>query len=294
MASVAKRAKQDFSQTLYEHLKCHICESRLRAGKHRWYRCTQAHIICQDCREVKEKTNCSCTELIPLEFCKAIEALLNQDKMQFKCENLARGCQESSDEENMIFHQTECIFRTVNCPHPVCKSQEPFHELLDHMKTNENCRAKLERFGKKIDCSLTFDFDFVCDFYFAKGHLLVQITVDKTVFFSVMRIQDGVLHHWIQIYGSPSEAKNYSYTLEYYNDTKTPKVTLSFSDQVVSIDETFDKIIENGKCLAIPRKLFEKRFLTDENKFKFSIEIRNLKEEFKDENVESGVSDVDE
>merc|ERR1712062_168161 len=97
------------------------------------------------------------------------------------------------------------------------------------------------------------------------------------------------LHHWIQIYGSPSEAKNYSYTLEYYNDTKTPKVALSITDQVVSIDETFDKIIEKGKCLAISRKLFEKRFLTE-----FSIEIRNLKEEFKDENVESGVSDVDE
>ena len=55
MASVAKRAKQDFSQTLYEHLKCHICESRLRAGKHRWYRCTQAHMICQDCTVGKSK-----------------------------------------------------------------------------------------------------------------------------------------------------------------------------------------------------------------------------------------------
>ena len=252
MASVAKGAKQDFSQTsqtLYEQLKCHICESHLRAGKHRWYRCTQAHMICQDCREVKEKTNCSCTKFIPLEFCKVIEALLNQDKMQFKCENLARGCQESSDEENMIFHQIECIYRTVNCPHPVCRSQEPFYELLDHMKTKKNCRAKLERFDKKIVCSLTFDFDF--DF----AHLLVQITVDKTVFFSVMRIQDDVLHHWVQIYGSPSEAKNYSYTLEYNNDTKTPKVTLSFSDQVVSIDETFDKIIEKGKCLAISRQM---------------------------------------
>ena len=154
------------------------------------------------------------------------------------------------------------------------------------MKTKKKCRAKIELFlfGAKNDCSVT-----------VRGYRApVQITVDKKVFFSVVWILDGVLHHWIQIYGSPSEAKNYSYTLEYYNDTKTPKVTLSFSDQVVSIDETFDKIIENGKCLAIPRKLFEKRFLTDENKFKFSIEIRNLKEEFKDENIESGVSDVDE
>ena len=286
MASVAKRAKQDFSQTLYEHLKCHICESRLRAGKHRWYRCTQAHMICQDCREVKGKTNCSCTEFIPLEFCKVIEALLNQDKMQFKCENLARGCQESSDEENMIFHQIECIYRTVNCPDPVCRSQEPFYELLDHMKTKKKCRAKIELFGAKNDCSVT-----------VRGYRApVQITVDKKVFFSFVWILDGVLHHWIQIYGSPSEAKNYSYTLEYYNDTKTPKVTNTFSDQVVSIDETADSITENGNCFSISRKVLENKFIQEQDtaNFKFSVKIRNLKEEVKDENVESGVSDVDE
>ena len=78
--------------------------------------------------------------------------------------------------------------------------------------------------------------------------------------------------------------------MEYYNDTQTPKVTCSFSDQVVSIDETID----NAECLAISRKLFEKQFLLQNDKFKFSIKIRNLKEEVKDENVESGVSDVDE
>ena len=82
--------------------------------------------------------------------------------------------------------------------------------------------------------------------------------------------------------------------MEYYNDTKTPKVTNSFSDQVVSIDETSVSIIENGNCLTISRKTFENKFLSKDDKFKFSVKIRNLKEEVKDENVESGVSDVDE
>ena len=82
--------------------------------------------------------------------------------------------------------------------------------------------------------------------------------------------------------------------MEYYNDTQTPKVTCSFSDQVVSIDETIDLVIDKAECLAISRKLFEKQFLLQNDKFKFSVKIRNLKEEVKYENVESGVSDVDE
>ena len=43
------------------------------------------------------------------------------------------------------------------------------------------------------------------------------------------------------------------------------------------------------------RKLFENHFLQEGGKFNFWLEIRNLKEEVNDENVESGVcDDVDE
>ena len=84
--------------------------------------------------------------------------------------------------------------------------------------------------------------------------------------------------------------------MEYYNDTKTPRVTCSFSNQVVPIDETAGSIIENGNCFAISRKLLEKNLFRNRTLpiFKFSVKITNLKEEVKDENVESGVSDVDE
>ena len=136
MASEAKRAKQDFSQTLNEQLKCHICGSRVKAGKHRWYKCAKYHLVCQDCKEVKERTSCSCTRYIPDVYCKVIEALLNADKVQFKCENHTRGCQENMEKEDMIFHQSECIYRLVKCPGKNCRFQVSvlFHELIEHMK----------------------------------------------------------------------------------------------------------------------------------------------------------------
>ena len=45
--------------------------------------------------------------------------------------------------------------------------------------------------------------------------------------------------------------------------------------------------------MAISRKLFENKFVLTDDSFKFSVKIRNLKEEAKDEKVESGVSDND-
>ena len=287
---MATESGQDFSQTLYEKLECYICKSRLRAGKHHWYRCTEDHRICQDCREVEEKKNCSCTKFIPLKYCEVIEALLSLDKMQFKCENLSRGCQESSDKENMILHQTECIYRLVRCPCITCKSKAPapFHELLDHMKPD--CLLKNDLHGFYNE----HVYDYNVKSCAAAAYRPKKITAENKIFFSVIRIKDGMLYHWIHFYGSPIEAKNYFYTLEYYNDAKTPKVTCSFSDQVVPIDETADTIIEKVNCLAISRKQFENKFVTTDDKFKISVKIRNLKEEVKDENVESGVSDVDE
>ena len=120
MASVVKYAKNDFSNVLHEELKCIICDNGVIAGKHRWYKCMQGHTVCQDCKEVKGMKKC-CSPFIPGGHCKMTESLLNVDKMQFKCENLSRGCGEELEKESMIFHQTECIYRLVKCPGKDCK-----------------------------------------------------------------------------------------------------------------------------------------------------------------------------
>ena len=289
---------QDFSQILHEQLLCYICESGLKAGKHHWYRCTQGHMVCHDCKEIKEKKNCSCKKPLLSEPCTLIKALLRVNKMEFKCENFTRGCQKLLDAENMTFHHAECLYRLVRCPRPTtrssCESKIPFHELLDHMKPfcllGEGCYGLYNEFA----------YDFVREGVDGGHFLPKKIVAENKIFFSTIKRMGGVVYHWIHFYGSPIEAKNYSYTLEYYNDTKTPKVTCSFSDQVVSIDETVDSIIESGNCFSISRKVLKNKFFQqkdeEKDKFlvKFSIKIGNLKEEVKDENVESGVSDIDE
>ena len=145
MASAAKHAKTDFCNVLHEELKCFICENGVIAGKHRWYKCMQGHMVCQDCKEVRGKNAWACSCKFPFVqggHCKMTESLLNLDKMQFKCENLSRGCQEKLEKESMIFHQTECIYRLVKCPGKDCKFEVSvlFHELIEHMKMKKESK----------------------------------------------------------------------------------------------------------------------------------------------------------
>ena len=292
MASAAADL-QDFSQVFYEQLKCFICDNRLKAGKDRWYRCYTSHLVCQDCTEVQERKNCSCGKLIGNYYCKVIEAALKVDKMRFKCENLNRGCKKTSNKEDMIFHQTECIYRLVKCPRIDCKSSLIFHELMDHMK---KCECIIEDhhyyikdtfFGQEMESSSNYGSgkeDGAWD--------PIRLEIDQKVFLVMATIENGVFYHWIYFVGSPSEAKNFEYTIDY---SKSSPIC-SHSDFVISINETSDSVIKNGKCFGASSIYFQEKF-TDQNnsgRYIYSFKIKNLKEEAKDDNVESGISDTDE
>ena len=117
------------------------------------------------------------------------------------------------------------------------------------------------------------------------GMVPLKIEMDDKVFLFVGTsvVESEKKYFWVQFLGSPNEAKNYSYTLE-YKGKKSP-----------TDDETSDSIIQSQKC----NEYFFKNFVClgkDELhcwKFCVEVKIRNLKEEAMDENqnVKSGVSD---
>ena len=303
VVSEAKRAKKDLNQILIEQLKCYACKNGVKAGKHRWYTCSLAHKICQECKEIKHMIRCPCslTNIVSSEYCKMTEALLTADKMQFECENLSRGCQVKLGEENMIYHQAECIHRLVTCPQINCLSKVPFHELLGHMRivapfgpSHGQVVKHSGDLGKIIEGPTQ---DKMPDFFMTFGFHFnpKEIDISEVGTFVVVGQADAhVLYHWIYFVGSAHEAKNFYYTFEYKNREKTPQGAFcSYSNQVIPIDESASSIIENGKCIGIPRKLLFKQFVQENGLFEFSVKIRNLKEEAKDDNVESGISDND-
>ena len=284
-------AAQDFSQVIYDLVKCFICQGHVKAGKPQWFHCTRAHAICPDCKEGRSACP-ACHGYIRNGHSRMLEALLNLDKMLFKCENLIRGCREIKDRQPMILHQTECIYRLVNCPSYACKSKVPFGQVLEHMKENKDFRAEV--IGNML-------FQVKEDFFLPKILSLTtypnfrptMIDLESKVFFSVMKVQNDVFYHWISFVGSVSEAKNYAFDLEYTDEESA--TSLRYTGQAISIDETAGSIVRNGKCLGISRALFEAKFIDDNRNFRYSLTIRNLKEEAKDDdNMESGISDTNE
>ena len=93
------------------------------------------------------------------------------------------------------------------------------------------------------------------------------------------------MYRWIYLLGSPDEAKNFYCHISCKNIAKGAKIT--YFDQVRSVDEDYETIIDNGDAFII------KRTFNDKEKSEISYELRNMKEEAKDKNYESGIDDSD-
>jgi len=93
------------------------------------------------------------------------------------------------------------------------------------------------------------------------------------------------IYQWVHFIGSPKEAKNYTYTLEYYGNDDTTSI---FTGQVIPVDEDYESIVSNYnsfKCFKIDFAQFASQFIKDKQ-IKYSIMIRNLKDKNANEEVE--------
>ena len=96
-----------------------------------------------------------------------------------------------------------------------------------------------------------------------------------------------MIYSWVYIYGSVKEAQHFSYTLKLFGS----KATTTFEGKVAAIDESFESLKKSGKCFTLLHDALVSQFLDENSTYEGSVEIRNLKEQVKDENYESGISD---
>jgi len=274
---------EDLNKTVTDmrnDLNCQICGNTPRPGKTQWFRCLKLHQICQDCQSKNEK--CSCGEPISKEHCKIIEKLLSTKRMKLNCKNTKNGCREVLADFALKDHESECFYREIplydggkaifknfvgevipkypEVKHPISRNQgsQPYTEANDSYKT-----ILRFQFGMKTFISLHY--------------LWSPLTIYAVVY----------------IVGSPEEAKHFSFTLKYFGQ----KSYITFGGQVMSVDETIDSVMKtkgmDGKVFHTDRRYFEKMFVNKDGKFEYSLEVKNLKEEAKDDNYESGISDDD-
>ena len=277
------------SKVLHERLKCQICEDTLTVGNYCWYKCSVNvnHEVCQDCKENNKKC---CDSKVSKEHCKVTEELLMSETMQFKCVFEYYGCQVVSTESVMEVHMIECIYRPVLCP-AACQEFVPICELLQHLKEKNEivCDDKVN--PKKITFTET-EFEGSEQFSLAIREILFD---SKTFFLHVVfNEKSKLLVCFVSMFGSlmeQNEAENYYYTLEFHGIDPNTKST--YSAPVNSLYDT-DVTIFSKKCFTFGLKPFKSQFVDENRTFEYSVKIRNMKAEAKDEFEESGVSDNNE
>ena len=109
------------------------------------------------------------------------------------------------------------------------------------------------------------------------------------VFFTSGCIENDTFYLWCCLLGSSDEAKKYSGS---YSVTNQIGQEFIYKGPVSTLDDKSDDIITSGSLLGI-RINAAKRSLNDKKELEVKITIRNLKEEAKDDDMESGVSNDD-
>ena len=181
-----------------------------------------------------------------------------------------------------------CIYRLIECPKLHCETKVPYHGIFEHIRSDEV-------FEQEYDLDMTNEILFekiLPNEKLGEVEFDVQFKIyfDENVFVFSAWAEDKRLDCWLQMVGSEYDAKNYYYSLKFHGID--PYASTTFTAQVIPIDETQDSILEKDLQYDIRWKRFKKYYVDKSGKFQISINIRNMKEEAKDEETfESGISD---
>ena len=113
------------------------------------------------------------------------------------------------------------------------------------------------------------------------------IAFNKT-FFEVGIVENNYMYRWVYFLGLPDQAEYHYFQVTLQKDSgeklKSPEI------QVRSLVEDQEQSIAN-EAYSIAMKAIQ-RFVSENNgKVKYSIKLRSLKDEAKDEDEESGIDD---
>jgi hypothetical protein len=181
--------------------------------------------------------------------------------------------------ESLLYHEVECQFRGIFCPFEQCQKEVPyivFKNLDDHLTEyhkdilSENT-SYIESYFKNFSSWSTPS--------------PTKLVLNNAQFFLVMAREKwpkGRFYIWVYYYGSPEEAKNYHCSIKLFGDGEE----FIYNGPPRSLDESKDQIIGEDHALSLGfcRVPCEKTL-------KYSVKISCPKDEAKDEDVESGISD---
>merc|ERR1712062_814747 len=198
------------------------------------------------------------------------------------CKYKSYGCQEILMKEDMINHEQVCVYRPICCAICNCAGYT-YHGLMEHVTQVHKGLDVIEQKKFIIINSKMGALN-------SQKLAITRISAFDFTFFEVGTITNQFMFKWIYILGDPDVAKNFYYHVKIKNASG---VELIFNDQVRSLSEYYTDITKSFKAFFLPIARV-KEFMDDNSQMVFEYQIRNMKEEAKDDNEESGISDSDE
>ena len=108
-------------------------------------------------------------------------------------------------------------------------------------------------------------------------------------FFDVSNVQNNAIYKWIYVLALPHEAKKFQVHVTIKN--AMGETVNDYYEQARSMVESHDLIIEDERCFSLGIKKAKRYAMKDTNQVDYTVTIRNLKDEAKDEDEESGIDD---
>ena len=166
----------------------------------------------------------------------------------------------------------------------ICKVS--FKDLIEHVNNANNHNGETIDLAEKCEGKPN---TFLCNF---SGKPEKIEAFNGVVFYAMAKsfgeMFNESFYAWIYFAGSPIEVKNYSVAMTLTSFDKNIK--RNHEGPVFSMNDSFEKI--KGKTFSLTNDDVEK-FEFDSKDLNITVTIRNLKEEAKDDDVESGASGTD-
>jgi E3 ubiquitin-protein ligase SIAH1 len=278
--------KEELHNELYDVFVCQNCKEVPKEGA--IYTCDSGdHSTCHDCFQTCKV--CKCEANIKHRS-KALEKV--RTTLPLSCKFRKNGCNSVLSMESLIYHEVDCQWRPIFCPELACSSnlingtKIIFNMLNNHLTEHHTEVAKQlnESFSKATFSGITEDH--LNGTTQAEWWQIEKISLNGAQFFCERVVKNQRFYVWVYYYGSKEEAKNYNCTIKVYGGNNEEFI---YNGPLQSLDESEDEVIK-GEC-GLMISLGQAKRIVSKEEMKYSIKITCPKEEARDEDVESGISD---
>jgi hypothetical protein len=304
--------------SLEKNLTCIKCKRVPRNATVSW--CSAHHLWCQSCcdiyysvmiaQNVQPPLPWACGKACKVQFKPELSPFVANVLKEFptKCKFTQNGCEVFIMLKDLEVHEVDCVYRNINCPFLDCNAKDvSFIGLGNHLEANH---GNLKKIGKAMSKDFTpwpdmgqvypqtvKDTTRGRNVRPAKDITVTQVWIPQELAFRNRSFFTEVCcdtasqsrHFWIYFHGTPEEAVHYSYRVKITGENG---IELTFKGNVYSLDET-KTAIKAKKDVYILFDVQAKRFQVD-GQINFEITLYSDKEEIKNEDVESGISEDDE